>query len=102
MSTAVGREEKLTSSPEPEEKELKGKAVLGDKGRLVIPAALREALGLEPGDTLDLHIADHELRISSRFGRMRRAQERARKFFGPNRMLSDELTAERRAAALLE
>jgi AbrB family looped-hinge helix DNA binding protein len=31
------------------------KAVVSDKGRLTIPRALRQRLGIRPGDVLDLH-----------------------------------------------
>lgn len=95
--SSVGREELIH-----EKVVIDAKAVIGDKGRLVIPAAIREALGFEVGDTVDLHIEDHELRISTRWERMKRAQERARRYFVPGRSLSDELSAERREAALSE
>ncbi len=81
---------------------VEAQAVIGDKGRLVIPVAIREALNLQPGDELELHLEDYELRITSRWSRMRQARERAQKFFGPGRSLADELIAERRAEALKE
>jgi AbrB family looped-hinge helix DNA binding protein len=86
----------------PQRLKIEARAVIGEKGRLVIPATIREALGLKPGDTVDMHIEDHELRISTRWGRLRRAQERARKFYIPGRLISEELSAERRAEALAE
>jgi AbrB family looped-hinge helix DNA binding protein len=75
---------------------------ISDKGRLVIPAFIREALGISPGDALDLRIEDNELRISTLKSRRLRAQERAQRLVGTGRVLSDELSAERRAAALTE
>ena len=84
--------------PEP----LRAEVTIGDKGRVVIPAAIREALGFGTGDTVQLEVRDCELLVYTRSGRRRRAQERTRKFFGPGRSLADELIAERRAAALLE
>jgi AbrB family looped-hinge helix DNA binding protein len=83
-------------------KNLEAEAVIGEKGRMVIPAALREALGLKPGDAVDLRIENHELHISTRWSRMKRAQERAQRHFEPGRVLSDELSAERRATAQAE
>lgn len=38
---------------------------LGEGGRLVIPAAMREALGVKPGDELALEVDDGELKIKS-------------------------------------
>ncbi len=77
-------------------------AVIGDKGRLVIPANIREALNLKPGDSVEMHVENHELHLSARHNRIARAQERARKFFAPGRSLADELIAERRAEAFKE
>jgi AbrB family looped-hinge helix DNA binding protein len=72
---------------------------LGEKGRLVIPAEIREALGMKPGDTISLRVEDHELRITTMRNRIRRAQERARLYIEPGISLADELSAERREAA---
>ena len=38
---------------------------LGEGGRLVIPAAMRAALGVKPGDELALEVEDGELKIKS-------------------------------------
>jgi len=78
---------------------LHARVEIGDKGRLVIPAPMREALGIKPGGTVDLRIEDHELRISTRSARIRRAQERIRQFVPEGVSLSEELSAERREAA---
>ena len=72
---------------------------VGEKGRLVIPAAMRDELGIKPGDSVELRIEDHELRISTRRARIRRAQERVRQFVPEGVSLADELIAERREAA---
>jgi AbrB family looped-hinge helix DNA binding protein len=72
---------------------------IGGKGRIVIPAAMREALGIVEGDVLDLHVVDGELRIATMRERLRRAQERVRKYVPAGVSLADELSAERREAA---
>ncbi|HVZ82931.1 MAG TPA: AbrB/MazE/SpoVT family DNA-binding domain-containing protein [Terracidiphilus sp.] len=79
--------------------ELRTQVQVGEKGRFVIPAAMREALGIRPGDQVELRIEDHELRISTRRARIRRAQERIRQFVPEGVLLSEELSAERREAA---
>ncbi len=60
---------------------------------------MREALGIKPGDTMDLQIQDYELRISTRRARIRKAQERIRQYVPEGVSLVDELSAERRDAA---
>ena len=72
---------------------------VGEKGRLVIPASIREALDIKVGDEVELRIADNELRLSTLKTRIVRAQQRLRRFIKPGRSLSDELIAERREAA---
>jgi len=62
---------------------------IGAKGRIAIPAAMREALGM----------VDGELRIATMRGGLRRAQERVRKYVPAGVSLADELSAERREAA---
>jgi AbrB family looped-hinge helix DNA binding protein len=72
---------------------------VGAKGRIVIPVEMREALGIGEGDKVTLQVEDHELRISTLRGRIRRAQERAATYVQPGTLVSDELSAERREAA---
>lgn len=79
--------------------ELKARARLGEKGRIVIPAPMREALGMDAGGVLDLRVEDGELRISTMESRLRRAQEWVRQIVPPGVSLADELSAERREAA---
>lgn len=72
--------------------------VLGQQGRLVIPAAVREALGLAPGDHLHLHLSGTRLVLE-------RPQDAAAELRGlaatvpSSRSLVDELLDERRRAA---
>lgn len=77
-------------------------ARVGEKGRLVIPAEMREAMGIQPGDAVQLRLDGEELRISTRRGRIKRARERARRYIPAGVSLSDELMAERREAAKKE
>ncbi|MGD0522362.1 MAG: AbrB/MazE/SpoVT family DNA-binding domain-containing protein [Terracidiphilus sp.] len=75
---------------------------MSEKGRLVIPAAMREALGMGVGDVLDLRVKDGELRIATMQSLLRRAQEWVRQIVPPGVSLADELSAERREAAKYE
>lgn len=79
--------------------ELQARVQVGEKGRVVIPAAMREALGMGIGDALDLRVEDGELRISTMRSRLRRAQESIRQYIPEGVLLSEELSAERREAA---
>jgi AbrB family looped-hinge helix DNA binding protein len=79
--------------------ELQARVQVSEKGRIVIPAEIREATGIKVGDMIDLNVTDYELRISTKRARLRRAQEWARKVIPPGVSLADELSAERREAA---
>ncbi len=46
---------------------------VGEKGRVVIPANFREALGIKVGDEVELRIEDNELRVSTMKSRVARA-----------------------------
>lgn len=59
--------------------ELQIRTHLGGKGRIVIPAAVREALRMVEGDVLKLRVVDGELRVSTLRSRIRRVEERARR-----------------------
>lgn len=75
--------------------------VLGQQGRLVIPADVRSALGLVPGDRLQLQVRDNRLVLE----RQRTAVEELRRLgrgVPSSRSLVDELLAERRAEATAE
>jgi AbrB family looped-hinge helix DNA binding protein len=87
---------------QPATAELRTRIRVGEKGRFVIPAAMREALGIADGDMLILRVVDGELRIATRESRLRRAREWIRQHVPPGVSLADELNAERREAAKYE
>jgi AbrB family looped-hinge helix DNA binding protein len=75
---------------------LQAKTVLAANGRIVIPAAIREALGFKPGETLVMHVEDGALRVESYPALIHRIQESILKYIPPSRVLSEELIADRR------
>ncbi len=83
-----------TASGEP--KLAPAKLQLGPNGRIVIPAAFREALGLSEGDALIASIDNGELNLLTRRAAVRRAQAIVRQFVPEGVSLVDELIADRR------
>jgi AbrB family looped-hinge helix DNA binding protein len=75
---------------------------VNENGRVVIPASMRKALGINAGDEIVLRIEDDELRITTLKRRLERAQRRIRRYVKPGRSLVDELIAERGEAAKRE
>ena len=69
---------------------------IGDNGRLVIPAKIRQALQLRSGDAVVLSVVENELRIVSLREAARRSQAIIRKHGAEGVSLSKELLAERR------
>jgi AbrB family looped-hinge helix DNA binding protein len=69
--------------------------VVGRQGRVVIPADVRAALGLQPGDELHLHLSGRQLVLERPVDAL--AQLRRLTTAVPtSRSLVDELLAERR------
>jgi len=73
-----------------------------DGGRLVIPAEFRRKLGLNPGDSVVIDIADGELRVRSLRAAVQRAQALVRRYIPAGVSLSEELIRDRRAEAKRE
>lgn len=72
-------------------------------GRIVIPAAMREKLGLKKDDSIVMEVEDGVLRIESYLSRIRRIQaEFAHLAPAGGPLASDELIRERRQEASLE
>lgn len=72
--------------------------VLGQQGRLVIPAEIRTALGLAPGDELHVHLEGRRVVLQRRQDAVAELRGFASEVPG-ERSLVDELLAERRVAA---
>jgi AbrB family looped-hinge helix DNA binding protein len=75
---------------------------VGPQGRVVIPAALRRALGLKPGAVLLGRVEDGQLILEGRDAVLRRLQARFASAVPRGVSLADELVAERRDAARRE
>lgn len=75
----------------------RGKLVSG--GRLQVPADIRRALGLEDGDQVQMRIVDGALQVRPVKDAVKRVQERMKPYRREGTWLSDELIADRRAAA---
>jgi len=72
--------------------------VLGQQGRLVIPADIRRALGLCQGDQLHVRLAGHRLIVERQQDAVADLRGLASEV-STSRSLVDELLAERRLAA---
>jgi len=75
------------------------KTIIGENGRIVIPAAYRKALGIKPGDEVQLVLEDSEIRMLSQRQAIVRAQNLLRSYVPSGRNLSEELIKERREEA---
>ena len=69
---------------------------LDSNGRIVLPAAVRHALGLRPGDELIVDLEGREIRLVAVAEAVRRAQELVRRYVDPGESLAESLVAERR------
>ena len=74
---------------------------LGDRGRLVLPAELRRAMGIEPGDEMVARFDGEAVRLVSRRQFARNARGSMARL-APGRDLVEELLRERREEATNE
>jgi AbrB family looped-hinge helix DNA binding protein len=77
-------------------------ANLSKEGRVLIPASIRQQLGLRAGEALSISVVDGEVRIVSRLAALHRMQQRLAHLRDPQHPAVDELLRERREAALRE
>ncbi|MDP2661452.1 MAG: AbrB/MazE/SpoVT family DNA-binding domain-containing protein [Dehalococcoidia bacterium] len=75
------------------------KTRMSKDGRLVVPATLRKALGIKPGDEVVIIVEEGELRVLGAFQAIARAQALVRRYVPEGRSLSQELIQERREEA---
>ena len=78
-----------------EEAEAAARVVMSEGGRIVIPANVRRALGVGPGDALSLRVENNELRILPQREAVRRAQALVAERVASGRSLVTELLDER-------
>ena len=75
---------------------VRAKTRLSANGRIVIPAAIREKLGIHPGDPVLMEVEDGVLRIESYPTMIARVQRELAHLRRPGVLASDELIQERR------
>lgn len=75
---------------------------VGPDGRILIPADLRRAAGIEPGGTVFVNLEDGEIRVSTWSSRLDRIRRIAAKYKKPGQSVVDEFIAEKRAEAARE
>ena len=78
---------------------LRAKTKLNANGRIVIPAAVRKALDLRPGDELIMRVEDGELRLSTRRQALARARRMIRRYIPSDEDLTESLIDDRRREA---
>ena len=72
-------------------------ATLGADGRLLIPAALRDAVGIKRGERLTLRVEDGRIVVESWKSTIKRIQDMLAHLKVPGQSVVDEFLAERRA-----
>lgn len=77
-------------------------ATLGQDGRLLIPAAVRDAAGIKRGDKVMLRVEDGRIVVESFRASMKRVQEMLAYLKVPGESVVDQFIVERRAESLRE
>ena len=72
---------------------------VGKSGRIVVPAKLRQALGLQTGDEILLRLEDGSIRLLPLRQAVRMAQESVQRYVTKGSSLVDDLIADRREEA---
>jgi len=75
---------------------------VADGGRIVIPAEVRQRLDMEVGAELVLTVEGDHAKLMNAKAARRSAREKVRRFISPDKSLSKELMAERKAEARRE
>ena len=78
------------------------KARMSENGRIVLPSAIRKAMGLKGGDELTFSLDEEGLHIQTMRQKIARAQAMVRELVPPGPSIADELIAERRLEAKRE
>jgi AbrB family looped-hinge helix DNA binding protein len=78
---------------------LQARAKLNANGRVVIPATVRKALDLRPGDELIIRVEDGELRLTTRRQALARARRMIREYIPSDEDLTQSLIDDRRREA---
>ena len=90
------RTDDAAPAPPPEEGPEQVRVVVGPGGRVVIPAAYREVLGIEEGNAVVMRVEGDELRLISDATEVRRVREMIARYVPEGVSLVDELLRERR------
>ncbi|MDR7497023.1 MAG: AbrB/MazE/SpoVT family DNA-binding domain-containing protein [Armatimonadota bacterium] len=96
---ALAQPSAYTAAQQREASPTPSRVVIGEGGRIVIPAPYRDALGVREGDELRVRLDGGELRLTTPRHALRRAQQALRRHVPADRSLADELVAERRLEA---
>jgi AbrB family looped-hinge helix DNA binding protein len=94
--------EEMSQAPNPVSLALQARTKINANGRIVIPAEIRKAMGIQPGETLVMEVVDGALHIESFQRKLARMQDELIQLVGPDRSLADELVADRREEARRE